>query len=41
MADGLSSLKRERSLFNVSELSMIVPYEYPFTNGKFVHHCNV
>jgi hypothetical protein len=41
MAGTNSSIKRERSLFNVSELSMIVPYEYPFTNGKFVHHCNV
>jgi len=41
-ADGnASSMKRERSLFNVSELSMIVPYEYPFSSGKFVHHCNV
>jgi hypothetical protein len=39
--DSGSTLRRERSLFNTSERSMITPYEYPFTNGKFVHHCKV
>ncbi len=41
LAEEDSAMKRERSLFNVSELSMIVPYEFPYSNGKFVHHCNV
>jgi len=39
--DGTSTLRRERSLFDTSERSMITPYEYPFSNGKFVHHCKV
>ncbi|MHB2035430.1 MAG: hypothetical protein ACYCPW_01630 [Nitrososphaerales archaeon] len=36
-----SVIKTERSLFNLTDLMRIVPYEYPFSNGKFVHHCNV
>ena len=36
-----SSLRKERSLFNLDELQRITPHEYPYTNGKFVHHCNV
>jgi hypothetical protein len=39
--EGNSTLRRERSLFDMSERSMITPYEYPFSNGKFVHHCNL
>ena len=35
------TMKSERSLFNLTELIRIVPYEYPFSNAKFVHHCNV
>jgi hypothetical protein len=31
----------ERSLFNISQLIRAVPYEYPFSNGKFIHHCKV
>jgi len=34
-------IKKERSLFNITELMRFVPYEYPFANGRFVHHCNV
>ena len=34
-------LRRERSLFDLAELLRIVPYEYPFSNGKFVHRCNL
>ncbi|MDA4129451.1 MAG: hypothetical protein OK457_01650 [Thaumarchaeota archaeon] len=36
-----SSIKRERSLFNPSEMQKIIPYEYPYSSGRFVHHCNV
>jgi hypothetical protein len=35
-----NALRRERSLFNMEELVRIVPYEYPYSNAKFVHHCN-
>ena len=39
--DKSNAVKRERSLYDVSELLRIVPYEYPFSNGRFVHHCTV
>lgn len=34
-------IKSERSLFNMAQLIKAIPYEYPFSNAKFVHHCNV
>lgn len=34
-------MNRERSLFNMTELLRIVPHEYPYSNGKFIHHCHV
>ena len=36
-----SVLKSERSLFNLTDLVRTAPYEYPFSNGRFVHHCIV
>ncbi|MGI0092046.1 MAG: hypothetical protein ACREBS_10080 [Nitrososphaerales archaeon] len=36
-----SVLRSERSLFNLTDLVRTVPFEYPFSNGRFVHHCNV
>jgi hypothetical protein len=36
-----SGMSRERSLFNLQELARITPYEYPFSNAKFVRHRNV
>ena len=34
-------MKSERSLFNLADLIRTVPYEYPYSNARFVHHCNV
>jgi hypothetical protein len=34
-----STLRKERSLFNLDDLVRIVPYEYPFSTGRFQHHC--
>jgi hypothetical protein len=34
-----SILCKERSLFNLDDLDRIIPYEYPFSTGKFQHHC--
>jgi hypothetical protein len=37
--DESMTMKSNRSLFDLSGLIRTVPYEYPFSNGKFVHHC--
>lgn len=39
--DAERMVTKERSLFNMTELIRFVPYECPFSNGKFIHHCNV
>ena len=37
----MPSIKLQRSIFNAEELVRIVPHKYPYSNAKFVHHCNV
>jgi hypothetical protein len=33
-----SIMSKERSLFDLGELTRITPHVFPFSNGKFVHH---
>jgi hypothetical protein len=35
------TIRRERSLFNMAQLIRAVPHEYPFSNGRFIHQCNL
>ena len=37
----INSLKKDRSIFDVRELSRLMPLEYPLSAGKFVHNCVV
>jgi hypothetical protein len=37
----VSTLKKERSLFDKGTLVQVVPYEYPYSSARFVRHCSV